>query len=230
MAGLPVDSRGYVVPWFVAWIDVHAENCNCRRLRTGDEIELAGCNCKPERMPEFRAMDQVKFVRAIRERLCWVCGQRLGTNLAFVIGPMCAINRVSSEPPSHYECAAWSARNCPFLSRPQMVRRETGPGADYQEIKHNVAGEMIPRNPGVTLVWVCRSYERFSDGKRGTLLEIGDPERVEWWCCGRPATRAEVMESVESGYPLLLETAKGQRGAVEELTRQRVQAEALYPA
>jgi hypothetical protein len=35
---------------------------------------------------------------------------------SFVVGPMCGINRNSAEPPSHKECAQWSARNCPFLS------------------------------------------------------------------------------------------------------------------
>ena len=30
-------------------------------------------------------------------------------NRAFVIGPMCAVNRVSAEPPSHLDCAVFSA-------------------------------------------------------------------------------------------------------------------------
>ena len=97
MRGLPVDERGYVVPWFVDWLDGK---------------------------PEFRAMDRSKFVRAIRERLCWVCGEKLGVYLTFVAGPMCGINRTSGEPPCHADCALWSALNCPFLSNPRMVRRE----------------------------------------------------------------------------------------------------------
>ena len=62
----------------------------------------------------------------MREKRCWVCGDPLGVHLTFPIGPMCALNRTISEPPSHHECASWSARNCPFLSRPHMVRREDG--------------------------------------------------------------------------------------------------------
>src|SRR5439155_15335159 len=94
---LPVDERGYPIPWFVDYV-----------------------NGKPE----FRAMDQHKWVRALKEKLCWVCGQPLGRMMTFVAGCMCGINRTSAEPPSHYDCALWSAKNCPFLNNPDMVRRE----------------------------------------------------------------------------------------------------------
>jgi hypothetical protein len=97
MRHLPIDERGYPVPWFVAWL--------------------------PDGKPEFRAMDRTKWFRAIREKLCWVCGGKLGVNVCFVAGPMCGINRTSSEPPSHLECARYSSRNCPFLNNPRMVRR-----------------------------------------------------------------------------------------------------------
>jgi len=50
IAKLPVDARGYPVPWFVGWVD-------------GPD--------GPETVPEFRAADARKFVRAIKEKLCW---------------------------------------------------------------------------------------------------------------------------------------------------------------
>ena len=78
---LPV-FRGYPVPWFVAW------------LENGE--------------PEFRAMDRAKWSRAIKDGLCWVCGERLGAHRVFVIGPMCGVNKTTSEPPCHAECAEWS--------------------------------------------------------------------------------------------------------------------------
>src|SRR5436190_5515495 len=135
MRDLPVDGRGYPVPWFVDWL-----------------------NGKPE----FRAMDPAKWVRAIKEKCCWVCGKRLGVNLAFTIGPMCGVNRTTSEPPSHLECARWSARNCPFLNNPRMVRRQDELVNDEQA-RENVAGCPIMRNPGVVLLWITRQYEIFPD-------------------------------------------------------------------
>src|SRR5262245_2742625 len=90
MRKLPLH-RGYPVPWFVEWI---------------------------EGVPDFRIMDGRKLVRAVKEKRCWVCGELMGSYLAFTIGPMCAVNRISAEPPSHRECASFSARGCPFLTRP----------------------------------------------------------------------------------------------------------------
>src|SRR5215510_204714 len=105
MQSLPVSDRGFPVPWFVPWVNGQ---------------------------PEFRAMDGRKFELAVGKKLCWVCGQPLGTRFAFVVGPMCGINRISSEPPSHRECAEFSAMGCPFLSMPKMVRRDD---SDIAELK-----------------------------------------------------------------------------------------------
>jgi hypothetical protein len=189
MRDLPIDERGYVVPWFVAWV---------------------------EGKPEFRAMDGGKFVAAIKKKLCWVCGERLGINVCFVAGPMCGINRTSAEPPSHVECAYWSARNCPFLSNPHMVRREDET-INNQQLRDHSAGMALTRNPGVAMLWTTRQYEVFPDGRGGYLIQMGEPEKVEWYACGKKATREQVMFSIESGLPNLEAIARTERGGAEAL-------------
>jgi len=192
MIDLAIDERGYPVPWFVAW---------------------------HEGKPEFRAMDPAKFVRAIKEKLCWVCGQRLGVHYTFVAGPMCGINRTSSEPPSHHECATWSAKNCPFLNNPRMVRREDEE-INNQTLRDNAAGFAITRNPGVAMLWNTRQYEVFHVEKTGGyLIQMGEPESVEWYAYGRTATRAEVDASIESGLPNLRRIAEMERGGLEALQK-----------
>lgn len=197
---LPLAPNGFPVPWFVAWVDG---------------------------VPEFRAMDYAKFVRAIKEKRCWVCGEPLGKLMTFVVGPMCGINRTSSEPPSHLECARFSARYCPFLSRPHMDRRENG----LEEIGAcPAAGHMIRRNPGCTLLWTTRAYSLFGDGAGGVLIRIGEPDSVEWWREGRAATRAEVEESVRTGLPVLKAMVAEQGGGASfDLARRRVALTQLYP-
>lgn len=189
IARLPLDARGYPIPWFVAYVNG---------------------------APEFRAMDPQKWLRAARDRLCWVCGGPLGAYLAFVIGPMCGVNRTTSEPACHLECAQWSAINCPFLSRPHMVRRED---AVTNGLLEHAAGIVITRNPGATAVWVTRTYTVFRDPKGRPLIQLGDPVAVHWYAEGRLATRAEVDRSIETGYPLLLAEAEKERdqGAVQLL-------------
>ena len=203
MQKLPLDSRGYVVPWFVQW---HAGE------------------------PEFRAMDGDKFIRALRQKLCWVCGERLGVHVTFVAGPMCGINRTNSEPPCHHDCALWSAKNCPFLANPRMVRREDGLPEGIG-INESAAGFGLSRNPGVVMLWNTRTYDVFKVDHKGTgiLIQMGEPESVEWFAEGRPATRAEVVASIESGLPALENLAREERGAQEALDRKRQQFEKWLP-
>lgn len=202
---LPLDARGYPVPWFVAWVT---------NPDGGPDV------------PEFRAMDARKFRDAVKQRLCWVCGEPLGGWLAFPIGSMCAITRTISEPPSHRECAEWSIRNCPFLSQPSMVRDEKNLPVDAKE----AAGVGLKRNPGVTCLWITRSYELFDDGHGGKLITVGAPEQVSWWREGRAATLAEVEESVSSGFPNLLVSAQRDGPfAVEQLGKYYERARLMFP-
>ena len=36
-----------------------------------------------------------KREQSVKEKRCWICGDKRGKYGAFVIGPMCAINRIS---------------------------------------------------------------------------------------------------------------------------------------
>ncbi len=195
----PRDERGYIVPWFVAWIDGK---------------------------PDFRIVDAAKFKPAIEQKRCWVCGETLGAYLAFCIGSMCAINRTISEPPSHRDCAIYSARVCPFLTLPRAQRRRANLPEEHLK---EPAGIGIARNPGAVCIWITKSY-RIVRVDNGILFRLGDPIETVWFCEGREATRAEVLASIESGYPLLEETAReeGEAG-LARLALMREEAMKLVP-
>lgn len=174
IASLPRDERGYPVPWFVAW---------------------------DKGKPIFPCADGSKWRLAVKEDLCWVCGQKNDAISAFVIGPMCGINRTTAEPPCHVTCALFSAQACPFLTKPKMKRQ------DVEDIGAvDPPGIMLDRNPGCCAVWVTKSYVVFQSGN-GPLIEIGEPRRIDWFAEGRTATRAEVAESIRTGLPLLIAMA-----------------------
>src|SRR5262245_20552611 len=198
MRNLPVDERGYVVPRFVLWI--------------GGK-------------PDFRIMDPDHWTRCVKERACWVCGGRLGVYMTFVAGPMCGGNRTSSEPPCHKECALWSARNCPFMARPHMIRRED----DLTALACPIGGVSIKRNPGVALLWTTRSYKIWFDDNERPLVEMGEPEAVEFFTEGRPSLREEVEESVRTGLPYLEKMAEGDPEALADLQKKLKTFEGLCP-
>ncbi len=197
LRSLPIE-RGYPVPWFVAKVDGHYD---------------------------FRCIDSRKKEPAIKKKLCWVCGQKLGAYLAFGIGPMCAINRTISEPPSHRECMEWAMRVCPFLIQRQEERRET----HLPEGIEAPPGIALKRQPGVIALWITKTYRPFH-APNGVLFKIGEPVEVHWYREGRFATRAECLESIDSGYPTLLELAREDGAAgVRELEWRKGEALKLLP-
>lgn len=195
IAKLPTDERGYPVPYFVEWIDGK---------------------------PDFRVMSSKNLARAVNYRRCWICGEQLGRFLCFAIGPMCGVNRISAEPPSHYDCARFAVSACPFLSKPLAKRNDRNlPNGK------TVAGIMIERNPGVTLLWVTKSYHVMNEPD-GVLFRIGEPERVQFFREGRLATRAEVDHSIATGIDNLDRLAQREGAkAVNELEKCKQRLTAL---
>jgi hypothetical protein len=205
MRNRPVAKNGFPVPWFVEHKD-----------ETGEW--------------DFRVTRPERYIEAHNKQLCWVCGQPLGRFRTFCIGPMCAVNRVTSEPPTHRECAEWSVRVCPFLSQPRMRRNHS----DLPEgAGEGTPGIMIDRNPGVTMLWHSeRGAYRPMKVRNGFLFSLqDDPLEAEWYRAGQPAKRGEVMESVESGLPKLWEMVDFERDkklAAKELEKQIAKAHALF--
>ena len=173
---LPVDHRGFPVPWFVHW----------------DNGE-----------PDFRIIAPGKLEWAITGRKCWICGHVLGRVLAFTVGPMCVINRISSEPPAHLDCARFAVSACPFIVNPKMRRNEHNLPVDRVE----PAGIHDPRNPGVMAIYRCFNFKPFPavGGVHGFLLEMGKPNGVEWYREGARASREIVLDALDSGFARLLD-------------------------
>lgn len=157
----------------------------------------------PDGTRDIRVADFHRMREAIDNSLCWVCGQHVGANKTFVIGPMCAINRVTAEPGCHRNCALYAAMACPFLARPHMRRRDLPPEHEYAE----PAGEMLERNPGLAVLWNTRTWAAQRD-HGGYLFSLGDPNDVEFFHRGRRATREEVLEAFVAGRPALEEAAR----------------------
>ena len=201
MMHLPIDDRGFLVPWFVATVDGK---------------------------PDFRAIRPSGIAEAWNKKTCWLCGGPMGVYKACVVGPMCGVNRITSEPPCHLECAEYAAKACPFLTRPLAVRNERGMP------EGSMAGIGIKRNPGATLVWVTKDMQPFKVSKGqggGWLFKLGDPVTLQFWARGRRATRAEVQESVDTGLPILREYAERDgAGAVAQLEAMIKVFEALLPS
>lgn len=196
MRQLPRDEVGRPIPFFVEYVDGK---------------------------PDFRVMNPRNFLSAIHANLCWVCGTALPRSpfpATFVAGPMCLINRTSAEPPGHFACGEWSAKACPFLSKPAKVRREGG----LDELAE-APGIMLARNPGVTALIDAERWTHFRE-PNGYLFRFSFIKRVAWMTRGREATRGEVLDSIHSGLPILQEMA-AEEGPSAEASLARMVADAM---
>lgn len=204
---LPFDpERGFPVPWFVTWIDGK---------------------------PDFRIVDPHKIIMGVQSRLCFICGRPLTAQKTFVGGPITVINRISSEPPNHFDCAEYAARVCPFLSRPQARRRDKDMPEEVDGVTFKMDPLMVRRNAGITALWTTLGYRLIKMPRErvavGFLLHMGDPVDVRWMREGRPATRAEVVEGFEEAMPSLMEIAV-RNDEVPKLHAARAAAEKHLPS
>src|SRR4029077_4831244 len=200
---LPLDHRGYPVPRFVHQRD--------------------------DGVYDFRVVKPGWPQRCRVNKLCWLCGEKMGRFMCFVIGPMCAINRNTAEPPCHRECAEFAVMACPFMRFPNRKRDETDLPADG----FNPAGDeaAIKRNPGVICLWVTTSYRPYKARDGSVLIEIGEPVEVMWWAHGRSATHDEILASINFGLPLLRAMAEKEgKDAIEHLEEITERGLKLVPA
>lgn len=205
LANRPRDDRDYIVPFFVGYV--------------GGK-------------PDFRTIEAGRVGECVRGELCWLCGTKLGTHRWFVVGPMCIANRLSSEPPSHFECAEYAAKVCPHLINPGAKRREanlpTGISAP--------AGIGIKRNPGTIVMWESRNYKPRRTPE-GLLFNIGDPASAPlWWTEGRRASREEAIAAFEQSCETLSTVAaydaaaEGSEAPLRYLEQQIASARQFLPA
>jgi hypothetical protein len=193
IAALPRDDKGRPVPFFVLWKDG---------------------------VPDFRVTDPRKIAACTVDRLCWICGEKLGRFLAFVIGPMSSVYRLSAEPPSHFDCATYAVQVCPFLTHPNLQRRSS----DIHTADEVVAlpGNFLAPNPGVTLVWVTRDYQVH----QGALpFKLGEPVKGIWYTEGRLATRSEV----EASFNRSLSELAGTGVKLKQLEHSIKKAKEIWP-
>ena len=169
---------GFHVPYFVAWY---------RDKRHVDERE-------PGAVPSFPTIDKDREALCRRRSYCWICGKKLGAFKAFVVGPLAALQRISSEPPSHRECAVYAVQVCPFMVGGHDMRED--PIHEGQD----VIEEMSPKNEQLNVIWICRDYTLTPlDPSRGMFIyQMGDPVGVLVYHRGQPATLAQTMERVRS--------------------------------
>lgn len=107
LAHLPVEERGYPVPYFVPWV-----------------------NGKPF----FKAASEEKHLICYKNKLCGICGKKIKSGeFCFVGGPQALKNKCSSEAHTHFRCAKYALQVCPYLFHQKSDRKWDGDGHDLNK-------------------------------------------------------------------------------------------------
>lgn len=169
----PRDPRGYPVP-FVVLVD-----------KTG--------------RPHFTINNHLLVNKAIRKKLCAMCGKRLDDGLWFIGGPLSFLHADGAflDPPSHEACGRYALRVCPYLAAPRyggrIDARTLKPGALPN---HAVLLDptIIPERP---VLFMLGRVERMRVGPPGATLSSpylhreGEWTALEYWQHGQRLDDAE---------------------------------------
>lgn len=105
-------------------------------------------------VPDFKELDPERTRQALTERLCGLCGTKMGNKVCFVGGQLSLLNKIYTDPPNHEDCAVYAAQVCPHLAA----------GKDYAANTKREA-EMLGLVPigqgGPVFLLIAKSYTAF---------------------------------------------------------------------
>jgi hypothetical protein len=73
--------------------------------------------------PDFRQVDEGKWLRYFRHKLCSICGTKLSLSCYWIGGRLCVDSHCFVDGPMHRECAELSMDACPFLNATKPTYR-----------------------------------------------------------------------------------------------------------
>ena len=140
---------------------------------------------------DFRTMDAHKVVALIKRRCCALCGEPLGSRMAFVGGPQSTASRYFSDGPMHRDCAEYALQVCPFLAAPSFGYRKAAP--EHTAVNHAVNTQ----RPDVFGLTICRDFALVVMGGH-VVLQATQVQEVSWWRQGARASAPEGTNGAEA--------------------------------
>lgn len=160
IAALPKDQRGYPIPHTVL-------------IQDGK--------------PNFRVVDPEKAMHAVQEKLCGICGGKLGKYMAFVGGPRSIKSRCFTDLAMHSECASYALAVCPFLAMPKFSY------LNVSDDKHHVNHLVSTNRPDTFGIGITTKY-KVIELQGEMIIKAGSFTRVQFWTDGKPVGATRLRE------------------------------------
>ena len=114
-------------------------------------------------------------------RCCAICGQTMGTRVAFVGGPLCIQNHLFTDAGMHRDCAVYALRVCPFIAALVVGYRKSHDPSTTQAMEHVSTDR--PERFGLA---ICKTYQPALLNSQTYVLIAGEYESLQWWVHGSP--------------------------------------------
>ncbi len=120
--------------------------------------------------PDFRAVDSEHCARCLRDKLCAICGRRLGEYCYFIGGPLSKKSRLFVDPAMHKQCAEFASQTCPFLSGQKL--EYSNRSAEYKGALLTKV-PMAPRPDTMFIMRTCTKKVRAVTVNGKTMIQAG---------------------------------------------------------
>jgi hypothetical protein len=106
--------------------------------------------------PDFRAVDPVKTIQCVQERLCAICGRRLGEKSYFICGERSRESGLFTDPPMHKQCSEYAAETCPFVSGRKLDYSDRPVNASMAKV-HEMVSTVRPATMFILTAWTKKT-------------------------------------------------------------------------
>jgi len=135
-------------------------------------VPIPVMNVNPAGEVNFMVVSNERVIQCGEVGLCGICGNPLDYWIAFVGGPVSAMNGAYTDPPFHVECAEAAMLFCPHLNR-KVHRR--APDEKMPEGSWKSEGA-VEEKPAQWIIGLTRNYKMLPWGK-GVLFKCNVKHR-----------------------------------------------------
>ncbi len=176
MRALGKDRRGYPIPYII--------------LRDN------------EGRPHFTINDTLRQRKALLERRCPICGNRLDKVIWFVGGPLSAFHEHGAYMDSalHHECMTYALQVCPYLATPNYLGRIDAATVDPSKLPGGMIfmdNTMLPERPAVFVAVASYDQTISFEGPMAYVAPVRPYIAVEYWRNGKRLSEDEARPLVE---------------------------------
>lgn len=178
MSSLPLDERGYPIPFIVFRDD--------------------------NNKPHFTINDEYKRLSIIKQDRCPICGEKLLRGRWFVGGPLSAFHPegLYLDSGMHHECMNYAMQVCPYLAAPKYLKRISDKTVKTEDISQSrlfIDPTVIDARPDVFVAIMTTGQKLIGKGSLSLKIRPKKPcVDIQYWKYGKQIDKKTAKELIKN--------------------------------